>query len=153
MRYSLNGVSVIWKGERKWCLVARSCWRERERRSREWPRPLSILMLPISEYGPILIHAFCFWLYSMSYGICRLKVSHAHQSGMRTVLVKEKPANAKSVDEPQQYVEVCVCVRACVCVCVYLCPPPQCAGVGSSWSGQDSGCVRPQETWENPRGQ
>ena len=57
-------------------------------------------MLPISETG---LYSILIDLYSHS----RLKVSHAPQSGMRTVLVKEKPANAKSADEPQQYIEVC----------------------------------------------
>ena len=44
----------------------------------------------------------------------RLKVSHAPQCGVRAVLVKEKASGAKPGEEPQQYIEVRVCVWVCV---------------------------------------
>ena len=81
-------------------------------------RPHSTPTLLISELIDHIYNRFL--LVSIPFR-CRLKVSHDCQSGMRTVLVKEKPANAKPADEPQQYIEVCVCVHVCVCVCVYVC--------------------------------
>ena len=37
---------------------------------------------------------------------CRVKVSHAPQSGVKAVLVKERPVSAKPSEEPQQFIEV-----------------------------------------------
>ena len=77
-----------------------------------WSHPRTSPTPPISES---LQHSLHFAVVSIPcrFGI-RLKVSHAPQSGIQTVLVKEKPANAKLSDEAQQYIEVFIPVMSLV---------------------------------------
>ena len=112
MRYSLNGVNASWREGKRLRLVGRSLWRGRANRWRVWSHPRTSPTPPISEP---LQHSLHFVAVSIPcrFGI-RLKVSHAPQCGIQTVLVKEKPTNAKLSDEAQQYIEVFIPVMSVV---------------------------------------